>query len=69
MPRRAGVLSQGSGREYHHGVAEVPKIVGWYMDGKININDSITHTMPVEYINGAFDLMDAWREHPLRGGR
>ena len=36
---------------------EVPKIVDWYMDGKINIDDLITHTMPLEDINSAFDLM------------
>ena len=36
---------------------EVPKIVDWYMDGKINIDDLITHTMPLDQINDAFDLM------------
>jgi len=36
---------------------QVPKIVDWYMDGKINIDDLITHTMPLEEINSAFDLM------------
>ncbi|MDC0032976.1 S-(hydroxymethyl)glutathione dehydrogenase/class III alcohol dehydrogenase [Alphaproteobacteria bacterium] len=36
---------------------QVPQIVDWYMDGKINIDDLITHTMPLEYINKAFDLM------------
>ena len=36
---------------------EVPKIVDWYMDGKINIDDLITHTMPLDDINSAFDLM------------
>ena len=36
---------------------EVPKIVDWYMDGKINIDDLITHTMPLDDINEAFDLM------------
>ena len=39
------------------GRTEVPKIVDWYMDGKINIDDLITHTMPLEDINNAFDLM------------
>jgi S-(hydroxymethyl)glutathione dehydrogenase/alcohol dehydrogenase len=38
---------------------QVPKIVDWYMDGKINIDDLITHTMPLEQINDAFDLMHA----------
>lgn len=37
--------------------SEVPQIVDWYMDGKINIDDLITHTMPLDEINNAFDLM------------
>ena len=36
---------------------EVPRIVDWYMDGKINIDDLITHTMKLDDINSAFDLM------------
>jgi S-(hydroxymethyl)glutathione dehydrogenase / alcohol dehydrogenase len=39
------------------GRTDVPKIVDWYMDGKIKIDDLITHTMPIEKINDAFDLM------------
>src|SRR5690606_28562959 len=39
------------------GRRDVPKIVDWYMDGKINIDDLITHTLPLERINEAFDLM------------
>jgi S-(hydroxymethyl)glutathione dehydrogenase / alcohol dehydrogenase len=39
------------------GRTDVPKIVDWYMDGKINIDDLITHTMPLKDINKAFDLM------------
>jgi S-(hydroxymethyl)glutathione dehydrogenase/alcohol dehydrogenase len=39
------------------GRTDVPKIVDWYMDGKINIDDLITHTMALEEINTAFDLM------------
>ena len=35
----------------------MPKIVDWYMDGKINIDDLITHTMKLDDINSAFDLM------------
>lgn len=41
------------------GRTEVPRIVDWYMEGKINIDDLITHTMPLEKINDAFDLMHA----------
>src|SRR5437870_3518900 len=39
------------------GRRDVPKIVDWYMEGKINIDDLITHTMPLNRINEAFDLM------------
>jgi len=39
------------------GRTDVPKIVDWYMDGKIEIDSMITHTMPLEDINNAFDLM------------
>ena len=39
------------------GRTDVPKIVDWYMDGKIRIDELITHTMPIEKINDAFDLM------------
>ncbi len=39
------------------GRTDVPKIVDWYMEGKINIDDLITHTMPLDDINNAFDLM------------
>jgi S-(hydroxymethyl)glutathione dehydrogenase/alcohol dehydrogenase len=41
------------------GRTDVPKIVDWYMDGKINIDDLITHVMPLEEINEAFELMHA----------
>ena len=39
------------------GRTDVPKIVDWYMDGKIEIDPMITHVMPLEQINEAFDLM------------
>ena len=39
------------------GRTDVPKIVDWYMDGKINIDDLITHTLPLDRINEGFDLM------------
>jgi S-(hydroxymethyl)glutathione dehydrogenase/alcohol dehydrogenase len=41
------------------GRTDVPGIVDWYMDKKINIDDLITHTMPLKDINQAFDLMHA----------
>ncbi len=53
-----------TGRSWHgvafggaRGRSDVPTIVDWYMEGKINIDDLITHTMPLEQINTAFDLM------------
>jgi S-(hydroxymethyl)glutathione dehydrogenase / alcohol dehydrogenase len=39
------------------GRTDVPRIVDWYMDGKINIDDLITHVMPLEKINHGFELM------------
>ena len=39
------------------GRTDVPKIVDWYMEGKINIDEMITHNMPLNQINDAFDLM------------
>jgi S-(hydroxymethyl)glutathione dehydrogenase/alcohol dehydrogenase len=39
------------------GRTDVPKIVDWYMDGKIEIDPMITHTMPLEDINKGFELM------------
>jgi S-(hydroxymethyl)glutathione dehydrogenase/alcohol dehydrogenase len=42
-----------------HGRTDVPKIVDWYMEGKIEIDAMITHVMPLADINSAFDLMHA----------
>jgi S-(hydroxymethyl)glutathione dehydrogenase/alcohol dehydrogenase len=39
------------------GRTDVPKIVDWYMDGKLNIDDLITHRLTLEQINEGFDLM------------
>ena len=39
------------------GRTDVPKIVDWYMDKRIQIDPMITHTLPLERINEAFDLM------------
>ncbi len=41
------------------GRTDVPKIVDWYMDRKINIDDLITHVIPLERINEGFDMMKA----------
>jgi len=43
------------------GRTDVPKIVDWYMDGRINIDDLITHVLPLERINEGFDLMHEGR--------
>ena len=52
-----GRVWKGSAFGGARGRTDVPKIVDWYMDGKINIDDLITHTMPLAQINEAFDLM------------
>lgn len=52
-----GRVWRGSAFGGVRGRTDVPKIVDWYMNGKINIDDLITHTMPIEDINKAFDLM------------
>jgi len=52
-----GRVWRGSAFGGARGRTDVPKIVDWYMDGKIDIDSLITHTMPLEDINKAFDLM------------
>ncbi len=52
-----GRVWKGSAFGGARGRTDVPKIVDWYMEGKINIDDLITHTMPLERINEGFDLM------------
>ncbi|MBL8973636.1 MAG: S-(hydroxymethyl)glutathione dehydrogenase/class III alcohol dehydrogenase [Myxococcales bacterium] len=52
-----GRVWKGSAFGGAKGRRDVPKIVDWYMDGKINIDDLITHTLPAAKINEAFDLM------------
>ena len=52
-----GRVWKGSAFGGARGRTDVPKMVDWYMDGKINIDDLITHTMPLDDINHAFDLM------------
>jgi S-(hydroxymethyl)glutathione dehydrogenase/alcohol dehydrogenase len=39
------------------GRTDVPKIVDWYMEGRINIDDLITHVLPLERVNEGFELM------------
>ena len=48
---------EGSAFGGARGRTDVPKIVDWYMDGKLNIDDLITHRLPLERINEGFELM------------
>ena len=52
-----GRVWKGSAFGGARGRTDVPKIVDWYMEGKINIDDLITHVMPLEQINQAFEQM------------
>ena len=52
-----GRVWKGSAFGGARGRTDVPKIVDWYMEGKINIDDLITHTLKLEDINKGFDLM------------
>ncbi len=52
-----GRVWKGSAFGGAKGRTDVPKIVDWYMDGKIDIDSLITQVMPIDQINQAFDLM------------
>jgi S-(hydroxymethyl)glutathione dehydrogenase/alcohol dehydrogenase len=52
-----GRVWKGSAFGGARGRTDVPKIVDWYMEGKIKIDDLVTHVMPLEKINDAFELM------------
>lgn len=52
-----GRVWQGSAFGGARGRTDVPKIVDWYMDGRIAIDELITHVRPIEQINEAFELM------------
>lgn len=52
-----GRVWRGSAFGGARGRTDVPTIVDWYMEGRLNIDDLITHTLPLEKINDAFDLM------------
>lgn len=52
-----GRVWRGSAFGGARGRTDVPKIVDWYMQGKIEIDPMITHTLPLDRINEAFDLM------------
>ncbi len=50
---------EGSAFGGARGRSDVPRIVDWYMDGKISIDPLITHTLKLEEINEGFELMKA----------
>jgi len=52
-----GRVWRGSAFGGARGRSDVPRIVDWYMQGKIRIDELITHRLPLERINEAFDLM------------
>src|SRR6476661_4018216 len=52
-----GRVWKGSAFGGARGRTDVPKIVDWYMEGKINIDDLITHKLPLDRINEGFELM------------
>jgi S-(hydroxymethyl)glutathione dehydrogenase / alcohol dehydrogenase len=52
-----GRVWKGSAFGGARGRTDVPRIVDWYMDGKIDIDSMITHTLPLDRINEGFDLM------------
>ena len=52
-----GRVWKGSAFGGARGRTDVPRIVDWYMDKRIAIDEMITHTMPLDRINDAFDLM------------
>ena len=52
-----GRVWRGSAFGGARGRTDVPKIVDWYMEGKINIDDLITHRLALADINRGFDLM------------
>jgi S-(hydroxymethyl)glutathione dehydrogenase/alcohol dehydrogenase len=52
-----GRVWKGSAFGGARGRTDVPKIVDWYMDGKLNIDDLITHRLTLDQINHGFDLM------------
>jgi len=54
-----GRVWKGSAFGGAKGRTDVPKIVDWYMDGKLDIDSLITHTLPLSDINRAFELMHA----------
>ena len=65
VPARDGRVWKGTAFGGARGRTDVPKIVDWYMQGKIQIDPMITHVMPLAEINNAFELMK--RGESIRG--
>src|SRR6202007_77605 len=59
-----GRVWKGSAFGGARGRTDVPKIVDWYMEGKLNIDDLITHKLALEDINQGFDLMKSGESIP-----
>ena len=59
QPGELFVVPRGTAFGGAKGRTDVPKIVDWYMDGKIQIDPMITHVLSLEEINKGFDLMHA----------
>jgi S-(hydroxymethyl)glutathione dehydrogenase/alcohol dehydrogenase len=57
LSARHGRVWKGTAFGGARGRTDVPKIVDWYMENRINIDDLITHVLPLERINDAFELM------------
>ena len=55
--RVTGRKRQGTAFGGARGRTDVPRIVDRYVDGRINVDDLMTHTLPLERINEGFDLM------------
>jgi len=65
MNRRVSRIWRGTAFGGARGRTDVPKIVDWYIQGKIQIDPMITHVMPLGEINNAFELM--MRGESIRG--
>jgi len=60
-----GRVWKGSAFAARRGRTDVPKIVDWYMNGKIEIDPMITHVLTLEEINKGFDLMHEGKSNPF----
>jgi Zn-dependent alcohol dehydrogenase len=68
VPARHRPVWKGTAFGGARGRTDVPRIVDWYMDGKLSIDELITHELPLERINEGFELMERG-ESNRSGGR